>query len=135
VLVETRGQEPLVARYTPRLEKIRADFLSAPTSIENADGFGKLAIANSEDRRSRFKGGDLGWLQDGRPMDALRTIVHELAGQLREPGEAEKRLSQDLLKEIPIERYPDHLAAIEDLPLAISRPSRFSPTLSSTDSE
>ena len=84
---DTRGQEPLEARYRPRLEEIRTAIVDGPDAVPPASGFGAFALRNSEHRASRAKGGDLGWLQEGRPMDKLRGIVAELAADLGSPGD------------------------------------------------
>jgi len=174
--LNTRGQAPLVARYSPRFKKIAADLSAAPDSIPADDGFGRMAVANSEHRSSRYKGGDLGWLEDGRPMDSFHTVVSEIASGLTEAGqvsavinrpeglflvrlierrtarplalaEVRDRIRKDLLNErrkelqanfetellrpIEITRFPEHLAALEELPLHEPRQPLFSPPLGS----
>ena len=84
---DTRGQEPLMARYRPRLDEVRAAIADGSDAVPPASGFGAFALRNSEHRASRTKGGDLGWLQDGRPMDKLHAIVAELAAELALPGD------------------------------------------------
>lgn len=82
---DTHGQAPLADRYRPRLEAVRAELAQAGMPATN--GFGRLALANSEHRVSRHRGGDLGWLPNTPSQDAWRNEVLRLAGTLREPGE------------------------------------------------
>lgn len=82
---DTHGQAPLAERYRPRLEAVRAELAQAGLPATN--GFGQFALANSEHRVSRHRGGDLGWLPNSPSQDAWRTEVMRLAGTLREPGE------------------------------------------------
>lgn len=84
---DTRGQEPLVARYRPRMENIRTTIADGTSTLPPASGFGSHALQNSEHRASRSKGGDLGWLQEGRPMDEFRAVVATLAAGLASPGD------------------------------------------------
>lgn len=82
---DTHGQAPLAERYRPRLEAVRAELAQAGMPATN--GFGRLALANSEHRVSRHRGGDLGWLPNVPSQDALKAEVLRLAGTLRAPGE------------------------------------------------
>lgn len=82
---DTHDQAPLAERYRPRLESVRDELAQAGMPATN--GFGRLALANSEHRVSRHRGGDLGWLPNSPSQDAWRTEVMRLAGTLHEPGE------------------------------------------------
>jgi len=84
---DTHGQQPMVARYTPRLEAIRSEMLKAAEPIPIAEGFGKLAISNTEHRASRYKGGDLDWIAEGRPASDFHAAVQVIASELTTPGE------------------------------------------------
>lgn len=82
----TRGEAPLAARYRPRLERARAAVLDDPQRFPVQDGFGILAIQNSEHQPSRYKGGDLGWLASS-DSPGLRATVERIGRQLHEPGD------------------------------------------------
>ena len=82
----TRGEAPLAARYRPRLENARAAVLNDPQSYPVQNGFGTLAIRNSEHQPSRYKGGDLGWLEPSDAPGFLGT-VERIGQQLKEPGD------------------------------------------------
>jgi len=82
----TRGEAPLAARYRARLEKAREVVLNDPRSYPAPQGFGTLAIQNSEHQPSRYKGGDLGWLE-AADQAGFRTTVERIGQQLKEPGE------------------------------------------------
>ena len=83
----TRGQQPLVDRYRPRLEQIRTEMMSGPDQFPAAAGFGPLAVGNTEHRASRLSGGDLGWLDVTPGSDSWRKTVLDLASTLKNPGE------------------------------------------------
>lgn len=83
----TRGQQPLVDRYRPRLEQIRAEVIAGGDQFPVAAGFGPTAVGNTEHRPSRLIGGDLGWLELGSVSDPWRQAVLELAAPLKNPGD------------------------------------------------
>ena len=85
--LDTRGQEPLAERYRPRLEAVRSELARSGVAMPATNGFGTLALANSEHRASRHRGGDLGWIPTSPSPDAWRTEVLRLAGMLRQPGD------------------------------------------------
>jgi len=61
-----------------RLERVRQ-------RIEAGEQFSEMARLNSEDRLSRAKGGDLGWLNPGDAMPEFEKVVQKLdVGQLSE---------------------------------------------------
>lgn len=78
----TRGQQQLVDRYQPRLEKLTSQISTLPIS----EGFGQHAITHSEHKASRFKGGTLGWLAQKESSDLWQQTVLDLAKNLQ-PGE------------------------------------------------
>ena len=87
---ETRGQAPLAARYRPRLEAARAQVLADPAAFPVAQGFGRMAVTNSEHRVSRYRGGDLGWLtadDTGRSAGGWNSEVQKIAQTLNAPGD------------------------------------------------
>lgn len=86
---ETRGQAPLVARYRPKLEKVREVLTADPGAAPAAQGFGQMAIANTEHRASRYKGGVFGWMEVAGPhhSDPIHRVAAELAGGLKETGD------------------------------------------------
>ena len=83
----TRGQQPLVDRYRPRLEQIRAEVIAGGDSFPVAAGFGPAAVGNTEHRPSRLIGGDLGWLELRPGSDPWHQAVLELAAPLQNPGD------------------------------------------------
>lgn len=83
----TRGQQPLVDRYRPRLAQIRAEMMADADKFPVTAGFGPLAVGNTEHRASRLNGGDLGWLDVTPDSDPWRTTVLELAATLKNPGD------------------------------------------------
>ena len=83
----TRGQQPLVDRYRPRLEQIRAEVIAGGDSFPITAGFGPAAVGNTEHKPSRLIGGDLGWLELGPGSDPWRQAVIELAAPLKNPGD------------------------------------------------
>jgi hypothetical protein len=83
----TRGQQPLVDRYRPRLEQIRAEVIAGGDQFPAAAGFGPLAVGNTEHRASRLNGGDLGWLDVSPGSDPWRKTVLDLASTLKNPGD------------------------------------------------
>lgn len=83
----TRGQQPLVDRYRPRLEQIRAEVIAGGDKFPVAVGFGPAALGNTEHKPSRLIGGDLGWLELGPGSDPWHQAVLELAAPLQNPGD------------------------------------------------
>lgn len=83
----TRGQQPLVDRYRPRLEQIRAEVVADAARFPVAEGFGPTAVGNTEHRPSRLLGGDVGWLEVAPGTDPWRNAVLRLAAPLGNPGD------------------------------------------------
>ena len=83
----TRGQQPLVDRYRPRLERIRAEVTAGGDQFPVAAGFGPAAVGNTEHKPSRLIGGDLGWLELRPGSDPWHQAVLELAAPLQNPGD------------------------------------------------
>ncbi len=84
---ETRGQAPLAQRYQQRLQKVCSLLSEDPAAAPAGEGFGQMAIANSEHRGTRFKGGDLGWLRPGTENDKVRAATAEIVQNLDLPGQ------------------------------------------------
>ncbi len=87
---DTHGQAPMTARFRPRLEAVREQVLANPELFPVEKGFGSVAIANSEHRASRYRGGDLGWLTvgtGGTASGGWNAVVQEIARRLETPGE------------------------------------------------
>lgn len=88
---DTRGEAPLVERFRPRLDSVRSRVLSQPDAFPVTDGFGALAMTQSEHRVSRHRGGDLGWMT----LDGVGTVsatgwdatVRDAARSLKSPGD------------------------------------------------
>lgn len=53
-----------VNEISAQLERARLQAAQLPADTR---GFGALAIENSEDQMTRYKGGDIGWLNEGEP--------------------------------------------------------------------
>lgn len=83
----TRGQQPLVDRYRPRLEEIRTRMAAGADAVPVDAGFGPAAVGNTEHRPSRLNGGDLGWLELAPGGDPWRQAVLDLAAPLQNPGD------------------------------------------------
>lgn len=154
----TRGLAPLIDRYRPRLEAARV----ASASIPAADGFGPLAIRNTEHSASRYQGGDIGWIESGAANSPWHQTVLEVAADLKEPGDLspviagekglflvrlierqaasvrplesvragieqrlrsqrrrdlEEAFRRDILEAATVQRFPDRLLALGDLPV------------------
>jgi hypothetical protein len=123
---DTHGQPPLVARFQPRLESVRAQLLAAPAAFPIAEGFGGLAVTNSEHRVSRFKGGDVGWLSapaGGVAAIGWETAVLGVAQTLRAPGDLSEVVEtpEGLLLVRMIERRPGGIAAYASVRDRIAR--------------
>ncbi len=88
---DTRGEAPLVERFRPRLESVRARVLSQADAFPVAEGFGALAMTQSEHRVSRQRGGDLGWIALDDAGAASRSAwdlaVRDAARSLKAPGD------------------------------------------------
>ena len=97
-LFETRGQEKVMVTKTHArhiLIKINAlisdniakdRLITLKTRIENGEEFTPLARANSDDRGSAIKGGDLGWVEPGALVPAFEAAMNKLdINQLSEP--------------------------------------------------
>ena len=82
--LNSRGQKELEDRYQPRLKALT----DAIASIPAKEGFGKLAIANTEHRASRYRGGIIDALEVGKTYsDSWRQQILNIATSLNEPGE------------------------------------------------
>jgi len=119
----TRGVEPLVARYKPRLEKARAQTLSPENGIPVSQGFGKLSIPNSEHAPSRYKGGIIGWSETVPHTDPWRSAVLEIAGKLERPGQLSEVIVRDegLFLVRLVERKPARIRDLAEVREAIVR--------------
>ena len=115
----TRGQAPLSARYRPRLEEARQSAANLPVQA----GFGSLAIQNSEHRASRYKGGDLGWLEVNPANDQWKEQILAIASQLQQPGEISRVVATDqgLFLVRLIERQAAHVIPYESVREGIER--------------
>ena len=83
----TRGQQPLVDRYRPRLEQIRAEVIAGGDQFPVVAGFGPAAVGNTEHKPSRLIGGDLGWLELRPGIGSWHQAVLALAAPLQNPGD------------------------------------------------
>jgi len=83
--LNSRGKEPLEKRYQAKLQA--ALDLSNQSSPELNEGFGNLALSNTEDRKSRFKGGVIGWLQADNTRNAWRNRLWKISKSLENLGD------------------------------------------------
>lgn len=115
----TRGQEPLEARYRPRLESARQEAASLPLG----EGFGRLAMSNTEDRASRYKGGDIGWLEESPVNNPWKKQVLSIAATLKEPGQFSQveATDQGLFLVRLMERQAAHVKSFESVRPDIDR--------------
>ena len=79
------------ARLQRELAQARTEALERPPALET--GFGTLAIDYSEHQATRYRGGDLGWLEAGRSHAWLSPEILEGAFALNEPGEISEVLA------------------------------------------
>ena len=89
-LFATRGQKKVMVTKTNARhilikinalisDKIAQDrLLNLKTRIENGEDFAALARANSDDRGSSIKGGDLGWVEPGALVPAFEAAMNKL---------------------------------------------------------
>lgn len=88
---ETRGEAERVERFRPRLDSVRTRVLSQPDAFPVAEGFGPLAMTQSEHRVSRQRGGDLGWMAlddaGAASRSAWDSAVRDAARSLKVPGD------------------------------------------------
>ena len=77
-LAVLRLEVPATASETKRTaaRKRLADAVAEAAHLPpETRGFGAIAIRNSDDQSTRYKGGDVGWLVDGRPSRWAEPIV------------------------------------------------------------
>ena len=74
------------ARLRQRLEEARAKALALSTNDPTTRGFGPLAIEYSEDQATRYRGGDIGWVQAGRGDARFDAAVLDTLFRLPAPG-------------------------------------------------
>jgi hypothetical protein len=121
---ETRGQAPLAARYQPRLEQVRTTLLANPESVPAATGFGSHSVRNTEHRSSRYKGGNLGWIESGSVrLDPFRRVVSEIGATLTEPGQLSEvtvRPEGIFLVRL-IERQPERIRSFAEVRASIEQ--------------
>jgi hypothetical protein len=119
----TRGQEQLADRYRPRLEQARAALLEDSESNPPAQGFGPLSVRNTEHRPSRYKGGDVGWIETASGQDPWRNTILELAASLSAPGELSSVVvrPEGVFLVRLIERQPARVRALAEVRAAIEQ--------------
>ena len=76
------GDQAVVARQ--KLETARSRVQQV--SLSGAANFGPLAVEFSEDQETRYRGGDLGWIERGRYPQRIEPAVIDAGFALREPG-------------------------------------------------
>jgi len=79
-----------LAELKGRMEQAREKALNTP----DAKGFGKLAVEYSEDQVSRYKGGDIGWINQGKDYSWDKNLIN--AGfALKKPGDISEIIFSD----------------------------------------
>ncbi|HTI72487.1 MAG TPA: peptidyl-prolyl cis-trans isomerase [Candidatus Limnocylindria bacterium] len=76
-----------LAKVRQRLSEARTQALGQATNDPAARGFGALAIEYSEDQATRYRGGDMGWVQAGRQDARFDPRVLETLFAMSQPGE------------------------------------------------
>lgn len=77
---------------TAKLTAVRDGLAATP---DTTPGFGALAVANSDHQASRYQGGDIGWLRDGRGPAWLPADVITAAWTLTQPGQVSDVVKTD----------------------------------------
>jgi parvulin-like peptidyl-prolyl isomerase len=73
-----------LAELRARIDEARAQAL---TLTNHEAGFGKVAVAYSEDQASRYKGGDVGWFDEGQTHYRWPAEVISAGFALQSPGD------------------------------------------------
>jgi hypothetical protein len=81
------------AELKQRMQEARQKALSAAEPAER--GFGSLAIYYSEDQATRYKGGDIGWVEAGRDRGRWSRLVIEAGFALKNVGDVSEVLTDD----------------------------------------
>jgi peptidyl-prolyl cis-trans isomerase C len=83
-----KGPAEAVERTRARADSARTEALAAPQAPQESrlPGFGALAVKVSEDQSTRYKGGDIGWIEKNRFPARIPPAVAEAGLVLQEPG-------------------------------------------------
>jgi peptidyl-prolyl cis-trans isomerase C len=95
--VDPKASEAKRAEARARIEEARRLALAKPASAESASGvpgFGALAVDYSDDQTSRYRGGDIGWLDSGSYVPRWPKKVFEAAFAL-EQGKTSEVIETD----------------------------------------
>lgn len=82
-----KANEEAKAGVRKRLESVRAKALEQAASAPQTRGFGPLAIEFSEDQSTRYKGGDIGWMAEGRADNRVDSAVTKTLFSLSQTNE------------------------------------------------
>ncbi|NIP93221.1 MAG: hypothetical protein GWO24_07095, partial [Akkermansiaceae bacterium] len=103
-----------VAQYRERLSKAREFALQTADILDHAEkGFSVLSIDYSEHAASRFKGGMVGWMEQGGGLDPWTRAVAEIAYTLKNKGG---------ISEVTVRPEGVFLVRLVDLKPAVTRP-------------
>jgi parvulin-like peptidyl-prolyl isomerase len=95
--VDPKASEAKRAEARARIEEARRLALARPAAVERASGvpgFGALAVDYSDDQTSRYRGGDIGWLDTGGMVARWPKQVLEAAYAL-EQGKTSEVIQTD----------------------------------------
>jgi len=118
---DSRGKRPLEMRYENRLNKVREQIMDGVIPIK--EGFGNLAIQNSEHSGSRYKGGVIGWLEAGSYPDDFRQNVLRIARDLKEAGDLSELVVSDAGSFLVrlLEKRPERIVPLPEVADTIER--------------
>lgn len=82
-----KASEEAKAGIRKRLEAARAKALEQAATAPQTRGFGPLAIEFSEDQSTRYKGGDIGWMAEGKADNRVDSAVMKALFSLSQTNE------------------------------------------------
>jgi len=123
--VNPRDPDDSSAKIQEELEKGRAAYLADPSAATQGGrilGFGTVAASYSEDTVSRYRGGDIGWLESGAAEYRQPTAVIE-AGMALVAGEVSEVISTDegLYVVMKIDHRPAQITPLEEVTPGLRR--------------
>lgn len=118
IFFEVRAHTPddVVAETRARAARVHAE-----AARQHEPTFGVLAIDNSDDQASRYRGGDVGWLAAGQPDSRWEPAVMEAIFALEQPGDLAPVVEtpSGLYVIRLLEKQPESLRPLEEVAPAI----------------